>query len=767
MVNLNKWFYGVAQKIFQPNWQVALILIVIGLITFIPLFRTGLTTYDDLSQQLLALDDKFTFFEISKSFANSQGRFYFLYSGLVLLLPYSINSWWFIKGVGLGSVFLNLLLLSVLNGKIFKSKEMAYLSLLLGFVLMQNSWEHNLLNAYPLVFTLSVSLLLFSLILLFQYLEKSNLKLLVMSGLFYFFALLSYETFLLYLPIYFIVVFFKFKKPVFSAQNLIKIIKITSPYLISVGGYLAAYYLFQQAHPSGYDGNQIKGGSVGGFFKTIWIFGKSSLPFSFFLDKYYRTYLNTYNTSLLGDRRNPISIILTLNSLWLIKGLLVSYLSFKIFNQFKTNEQLKKFILVGLVSAAYIFLPITFIAMINKYQSWATGGGAIAFTATYFSYLALISVFVGLTGAVIHFTRRQFILNKIIIFIMVASLFSISVIHDYMNEHVTISQRQASLKWDAVRNLIGSSEFSDIPNNSLIYAPSIYNYMIVPTYWQQYIKVTSGKTVTVTDKAGIVANYFENYSQSATPAAYLLDYHQEPVDEQDYLVFAQITNVASNSANLELWTNKITIFSRGKYKKYLGVLPLKNDDKIKIIKIDGLKHLVDENTLFFTINKQWPGQLWSKATLETDSARVDRLVLSHYFDLAVSNSRSVDQVWSNGCFEKEGSDADNWHWCTTSGQLKLINTFNRPIQVVLMANLKSGFDEDSNLAVSFLGVKTLFKINNQNTKFEKKLILKPGENLISFESDAARYAPIDPRDIRFGVFNFTITEQLDFNNNSK
>lgn len=738
-------------------------LIIIGLITLIPLFSTGITTYDDSAQQLLALDHSRSFFSIANSFAHGQGRFYFIYSTYLILIPYIVKSWIFIKGFAIGSILLNFIFLSIFVGKLFMNRYAAYLTFLLSCILLQNSWEHNLLNSYPLVFTFGISALLLSFILFLDYLNNKSKKLLIVSVIFYFLSLLSYETFLLYFPIYLILVFTSHNDPRSSiVSKSVRTLRILTPYILASLIYLLLYTLYRKYNPSGYDGNQLGGGSLQGFLKTVWVFGKTSTPFSYFLNDYYRTFINTYSLSLIGDSRNPIFIISNLNFSWLIKGLLVSYISMYLMTHIRTIKNFKRAVLLVVLSIAYIFIPTFLVALIPKYQVWAASGAAIAFTVTYFSYLSIILLFLGfllLIGNLRTYVNKLF--YYFITFLIVAMLFVISVTHDYVNNHITTSQRQASLKWDAVDNWAKSPEFSAIPDNSLIYAPTLWNYMLKPTYWQEYLKITANKRLTVTKNIDDLVHYFDLENREATPAAYLLQYSQETVDIQDYLVFAPIVKLENNQ---KLWSDNLTIYSRGKYKKYIGILPLADNNLIKSVVIDGVNSLVDENILYFTINKQWPGNLWSVASIRSEMIRPDLFILTHYTDIPMSNSKNIISLWSDGCYDREGTDERNWHWCSSKGKLTLDNNFNNPMKVNIKTVFTSGYSDKSRLKIQLPHDLIELSISDKPTIFNKDIILKPGINKISFESDAPRYAPEDPRDIRFGIIDFKL-ENVNFLSN--
>lgn len=740
-------------KLHKVDLVVLFSLIIIGTVTLQPLFYSGYTTNDDTMQHLLAQRENISIFEVSTRFAQGQGRFFFHYSGILILLPYLIHSWWFTKSLALGMVLVNALLLGVFVGQIFKSKWLGYIAIVVFFTTIQNSWEHNLLTAYPFVFTTSVSWLLISGLLALKYRVSGKGSLLWFSAVAYFLSLLTYEVFLVYLPLL-IALLYPGKLP----NHFKLLLKRSVPFLLMTALYLGLYIVYKNYHLGGYDGNKVDGTSVYGFFRTVFQFGIASTPLYFYLHDYYRTFINIVHFSLEGDRRNPLFILFNSEFSWYVKAIFSAVITY--FGIIRATPLLHKHLGVKwLAAAGYVFMPVIPLGLTFKYQNWAETGAASGFTVTYFSFLAMVVWLITTVLLVVHFFRRFKRMSKIIPLIVALMIGGVSLLTDYFNAHISITQRQASLKWDAVDHWLTTDSFKSIPEQSLVYAPSLWNYMNHSDYWSEYVNIMGKKQLTIVNSPLPVQNFFAINDHTATPAAYFLLYAQEPDEVQDYLLLAQINQFEQYGDSAKVVVDEITLYTRGLLKRFYVFIGFDNYNLIHQVDGEGMSIVTDEPHVFVSLNKQWPGDVWREAVIRSKGIRADQVLLSHYVDAPLQINKRTESLWRNGCYEREGTDEYNWHWCSTNGELVLINYFSYPRKVIWSGEFVTGYDTPSLLGLDFNDSHENLSISNEPIFYQGEIILEPGENVVKFSSLAERHAPEDPRDIRFGVFNFSIKEE--------
>lgn len=116
--------------------------------------------------------------------------------------------------------------------------------------------------------------------------------------------------------------------------------------------------------------------------------------------------------------------------------------------------------------------------------------------------------------------------------------------------------------------------------------------------------------------------------------------------------------------------------------------------------------------------------------------------------------------WKDGFSVREGTDAENWRWSSSHGELHLINTLAKPRGVVLEMSFESGYAEPSSLKLNGDLLSAELSVNSNATPFSREIVLPPGAHVITFLSEAKRVAaPGDPRFLVFRINNFRLREK--------
>ena len=230
------------KNIFQPafiNIFLPLSIFLIAFSTLSPFTRVGLVINDDLRASVMAFSNGF--FGFINNFSEAwkfQGRINFL-SSFWYYIPFAFDNVIYFKTVQIWLIISNILLLGFLFKKIYRNNMVFYGIILLGFVFIQNSWEHSPITAFPGFFSIPISLFFLSLIWLLEYIDNRKPLKLFLSILTYLSCLFSYELFIFYLPIYLILILFR------SGKDKKHIKKTVLYFVLASALYLLSYFLFR------------------------------------------------------------------------------------------------------------------------------------------------------------------------------------------------------------------------------------------------------------------------------------------------------------------------------------------------------------------------------------------------------------------------------------------------------------------------------------------------------------------------------------------
>ncbi len=122
----------------------------------------------------------------------------------------------------------------------------------------------------------------------------------------------------------------------------------------------------------------------------------------------------------------------------------------------------------------------------------------------------------------------------------------------------------------------------------------------------------------------------------------------------------------------------------------------------------------------------------------------------------------VSVLWLGSFYTEERSGSRIWRWCSSKGEIQLVNLSDTPKEVVIEASVFSGYPAESALEVSFNGEVDALRISSCRSLYAKTTKLSPGVNRFFFKSNAPRAAAEkDFRNLRFAVENFSVREPAD------
>lgn len=481
-----------------------LLLFLTVIITLYPFFKIGFTTGDDLEYYMTYLTGDFLY--NAKVYAEGAGRFYFLITKPIYSLPYIFDNFYVTKCIQYISVLITFSLFSYLIKKIFHSKWLALLSFL--FLILPLSVMPNYfvpIMAYPLFFSLSLSLALVAFILLLRYYETGKNKYLALSVVVYFVVMLFYETYLIFLGAILLFIFIRNirKNGLKMSFRNRDFYKEMVPF-ISIGCiYILAYFSFRafiQTPDGFYDGSSFaKSFSIPHFFQILFRFNNAALP-----TKIYHLTQNVIQAnSLLPQGHQPHFLyVLTHSSVQSVVNAVIQVVLFiYIILHIKTEISWKKIGSALIISFLLMISSHLLVAIADKYNS--TYYFMNGYVTTFYSYFAVTLLLVILFYAFYKIMRKREWSRYIGLIAMGGVLFYVSIITGYTNEHLSRDWERSQNRFTVVDDLIKNHAFDSIPENAIVYAPDLHEtssllgkgVTLQNFGWQHYIHAKTGKSL--------------------------------------------------------------------------------------------------------------------------------------------------------------------------------------------------------------------------------------------------------------------------------
>jgi hypothetical protein len=617
----------------NKEW-VYLIFIAVTLITFYPLLFTGFATADDFHNYLITRRGQV----MSESFlfANVAGRFYFYLVKPIYSLPYLIDNMALVKAFQYVPLLLCFLMFAKIVLTVTHSKEIALFYLLLFLFTLQISKHTSLFVSYPFYFTFSFLLLLISVYYLIFFYRKEKIKYLVISNLCFAIGLLFYETYILFLLFVILVIISNNAKT--NSDSLTKLKRIALqflPFLVIGICYLIAYFVFRIYHPSQYPGTSFDSKEISfvSILTALWRLAYSSFPLTVYETSHYLFW--DKSEIITGYSPVVLNLILGARPEWIVKGILIAFLGFKILGilpKINTRQLLSGLAIAILI----IFIPHLPLALTEKYRFFVENGNMIGYVTTFFSFfgtLLFISLLITYLINLFNFNR---VIKKIIAGIIVIGFFICSVITDYSNYYIAKDIRSANLRLYAVDELLKTDEFKDIPPNSPFYAKEMYTN---PSYsaaslteqefnWWEYFEAKTGTVYPV----GRDDKVFLDYSKKLSEVPYFLTMRQAEKSEDILLVMAKMEPLKPLDSVVNHFADKALIGYYSIYKIFTVSFRVKQGSSTKAVPIK-INHIeVDfppDNMVEFTIFDTRKGNAATFFTLQYPGIDLNTVVVSN------------------------------------------------------------------------------------------------------------------------------------------
>lgn len=459
--------------------------IAITILTLLPFFHIGIANDDDFLFFLVAHKDLAYWKFDAEVYAQGQGRFYYLFTKYFYYFPYLFDNFAWTKFVQYSSLCVCYLLFSYLVYRIFKSKKLSVLSLLLLVFNTSVGYYsgYNIPIGFPFYFTCSFIVFLSGLLLFIDFVEKGKPWQLLLSAVLFFVAFLFYEVYLVFALLFFCcVVVRNWKRFGFSKMWKTKSFYVELvPYVSAFFLYLVCYfgYRYYLAHKLGLD-PQYSGAktaahlNMGTFFKVLGNLSFYNVPGRIYaIDETKR--LVAENSLLPGGHVDSLWFMLTHSpAVAYVNALIQCGILWFLLKRHEFGKiSWKSVVVAALVALVFAVSANILIAATEKYNGeWAIN--MKAYVTSFFSYFGVMLTIALLMVSTLKLARSA-ALQKVLCVAWCAVLFGFSVVNYYVNDHLSRAWMKSENRITMLRLINDEGFFKGLPDNAVIYTEKLHH----------------------------------------------------------------------------------------------------------------------------------------------------------------------------------------------------------------------------------------------------------------------------------------------------
>lgn len=713
-----------------------MLLLILAVVVFYPLAFVGFTTNDD-AQLSIVVQQLGGVFAAAHFQAAALGRFMVMMTFPITQVPYLYDNQFWLFGV---KMFGFVLLLGAIYWgalRVFMNSAFALLILVLIMIMMQNGWNHDLFTSYPLIFNFYAACFFTSVALFAAALKDDCVLKANLAAIFYFFSL-GTEVFVAYA---FVFPLLALCLNVVDSKGTVAMLRQRFRLLLPLGITLLAYLLIYvawrkyYATSHSYDGNSFNGASVAGFFKVIFIYGINGfpiLPLKNLTDNFIEVY-----------RQSPFLLLAPL-----VKALVAAAL---------VHEAVRKPMLIDMSSiylrrslgvvVICLFLVNLFLAFTSKYQAWVEGGSN-SFTYTFYSM-----IFAAIASAlVLAMLSRASIMQKTVVRRIVRTLigtivFVVAGSVGINNQAYFQDQALSNRKWSLFDTVMKSDQFRGIPDEAVIYSPSLASNQrgiaqALAPYWTDYVKAKIGKSVK-----------FKTDGCEMGKPCFFLSFTQDLYRDEQYMVMAQVQPSARNVAKEFSFYALPDMGGRvlnGFFAEAVGYSPVLNLNKLAV---EG----VSNEKMFSVRLPAERGHATQIGVASDVPVFLEQLIVS--LDSQPLQISPVKTRLTKGFYHPEFLNGESWAWSNEFSTVDAENFRSDFLNVILSGEASSIHEQDQlNFSVAGNFLHRIDIVNKGWTKFAFQLKLPPGVTEVELKgkNGAAQPSTADRRMLSFRVRNLKI-----------
>jgi hypothetical protein len=456
------------------------------ILILLPFFLVGIANDDDLHFFITAHRGVDYWKYDAAIYAQGQGRFYYMITKFFYYIPYLFDNFAWTKFVQYASLCVCYLMFAYLVSRIFHSRKLGALSLLL---LVFNTRigagsGYSIPIGYPFYFTFSLIVFLSGILLFIDFTEKGkSWRVLLSAGLF-FASFLFYENYLVFALLFIGFVFvWNWKRLGFS--NLWKTKSFYMelvPYVAAISLFLACYfgYRYYLVHVLDLD-LQYSGAKLatdlnkGAFFKLLGNLTFYNLPgWIYTLPK--TKFFVAENSLLFGGHCDSVWFMLThATAVAYVTALVISGILWFLLKRYDFAKISWKAVILGiLVALVFAISANVLIAATEKYNSEWGALSLEAYVTSFFSYFGIMLTIALLMVATLKISQSA-VLQKALCVCWCVALFCCSVVNYYVNDHLSRAWIKSENRITMLRLINEEGFFNSLPDNALIYTEPLHH----------------------------------------------------------------------------------------------------------------------------------------------------------------------------------------------------------------------------------------------------------------------------------------------------
>lgn len=566
-----------------------LIVLLLFLFAVFPLGSVGFTDHDTADAHLARINSESVFGYLWE-IARIEGRYYLLVGGYLFFIPFLFNSLLFTKAISILSLLSAILVFSIFVGKLFRSAWVGILAagFFAGFLLYD--MDHSAITDLTLYYQLGASLLFLSFIFFLTAQAGSRRSHLLISAGLFFLCMHFSEMYVPYLMLFAVFLVIPWLEEGADASR--RPVTLFRDVAYGARWHVAAVVLvigltisFRLVFPSQYSGNQLNLAdfSLPRFLQTLWRLNVSSFPGVLFAEPGFKPLFAHYNFDALRHPSLVVSMLSSLDAATAAKGILVAALFLLVGPHLSARVGPRRLVGILLVAVLLFFLPNFLLALVSAYQQAVLTDEIISHDLTYFSYFGSILVLLMVAGASAGLAGKLGRAPRIAALLALAVSFAfLSFVTDFVNGSTLKSMAMSKAKWDLVDRFLASEEFSHIPENSVVYAPGLFQ----PVHYVYYTMTAfNGYHLRHLKRAEDRRNYWERYirgktgknlriARSLPPAGdkerfFFLRFSQEVNEARSFLAFAEIEPPkVVNAQSVRMVADSASVYFKGGSRLY-------------------------------------------------------------------------------------------------------------------------------------------------------------------------------------------------------
>lgn len=626
------------QKPIDPAYFLAALLFLLTFWRFIPV---GFTDHDSMYMAIRwAYGD--AFFAWGAEQAADQGRLSHYFISYLGAIPLLFKSFWWYKFTLLTTLAANAVVFYYLTKKYTNSRSLALLSAVVLLAVLRHSPNHSLLTGYFVYFQVFLLLIMLSLLFFKKYLEDGQYRHLALSVLLYTLTFGREDT-LLYFTFFVLMAVFERAKGGWR-ESAKRILLPLIPFCCAALFYFSVFLLFRLNHPSNYAGNTINWDSfsISSYFHTLWKYTISVFPlYLLAVDEQYAQLIQFYSESSSGLK----GMLSELRVEWIARAAIAAYLTTALALRGRFDQR-KAYWLFGLSALLFLIIPNAPLSLSGHYQNLAAAGTRTLTHYTYYVCFGVSMLFVWLIAGAMGISSKrgaEALARPVACgFGLLIALFSLET--DYTNHYIVISQQLTHKKWETLDHFFATDTFKDIPKNSLIYAPSLWDspytvyYTITdysgahliplkenePNYWEKYCASVSGKELLIVNEMERVRELADE-NGNLSGDVYYLRFAQEPKDLKQILVFSKITELSPVEESI--YSNHVEVFSYSKNRTFQVQFKMRGPAEVMQ---DGEPVTVHGDTFSATVDKLHDSAIMPLASFTAPGIDLDTVTVSYF-----------------------------------------------------------------------------------------------------------------------------------------